>query len=286
MTPSPVLIQVQDVRLPKATQTFSWSVRALESWAVMGRSGSGKTTLIELMTGEPTTAKGKCIAHGSVSCVSDELSRRATPQSIASQASGRGRATDAGEALNLLGLWDVRRSPVHELGTGHIAASKLLRPLLAPSDVVILDLLLDALDPWILPRVQRAFRAWMAPGRALIIVTQRPDVAAMCSHTLVLGGKGALYSGPTDTLLNRSEVLTVETSNASAVRQLAEPFVVEVTETSQGLTLRTAESQALAAKLLTEGYGVVKSIHTRPKTLAETLQELEDRGGLWYPAQF
>jgi hypothetical protein len=70
------------------------------------------------------------------------------------------------------------------------------------------------------------------------------------------------------------------------VRQLAEPFVVEVSETPQGLTLRTAEGQALAAKLLTEGYGVVKSIHTRPKTLAETLQELEDRGGLWYPPQF
>jgi hypothetical protein len=154
---------------------------------------------------------------------------------------------------------------------------------LDPPDVAILDLILDALDPWVLPRALKALRAWLSPGRAAVVVTQRPDVASAFSHALILGGSSILYRGEMEKLLSRTETLTVETRDVPAVRQLVEPFGVIAEENAQGLTLRAADGQALAARLLLEGYGEIRSIHTRPKSLAETLVELEENGALWYP---
>ncbi|MEQ1934632.1 MAG: hypothetical protein ABL962_12280, partial [Fimbriimonadaceae bacterium] len=66
----------------------------------------------------------------------------------------------------------------------------------------------------------------------------------------------------------------VETQNQSGVRALIAPFEISISETENGVILKAAEGQQLAARLLSEGYGDIKMVILKEPTVESALDEL------------
>ena len=241
---------------------------------VLGPVGSGKTRLLNTLAGRQRTAAGVVTApEGTRSVAPGSLSGR---QKVVS-AKGN-LSTDQTRLLALLGLWEQRHRTIAELSPGQIAAAEIFTTFATsdPVSLVLLDGQMDALD---VP-TRRQLELFLADQRSsgLIVVAathdlgmaERSDVIAVLddSHFKFVGSPADLIrrGGPAE--------ITVETREHLAVRALVEPFSIFAERLESGWKLRAEEGQAVAAKLLTEGYGDVKWITIQTPTLAEALEKL------------
>lgn len=263
-------VELCGVRIRKGTAPFDATLEAGDAVAVCGPANSGKSALLGFIAGRLRPVAGKVRVAGSVAEPGPpSFTLRTSPQSLARRACG-GKLAAAAEALSAVGLWESRRTSWSGLSPGQQAACTLL-PLFDPeAGVRVIDCELDALGPWVLGGVIDALRDF---GGVMVAATNRTDVAEALGRVLVLRGAEARYFGPIDDLVRRARParIVVETADPGAVRAICEPFTIEAEEFPGVLCLTTNEGEALAAKLLLEGYGSVRSVVVRHATLAEAI---------------
>jgi ABC-2 type transport system ATP-binding protein len=267
------VLGLEHVALGAEGATLTLSVRAGQSIAVLGPAGSGKSRLLRILAGQERPGQGRVHLRGRVVVASaDGMNRRAKVQSLA-------RSNDvqaATDALLTAGLFDVRHLSFGELSPSRAVACELLGPLLSDAELAILDGQLDHLDPWTLGRVQDRMRSQRSWGRAFVFATHRPELAARADGVVVLRDGQVRFAGSVEELLRSGppHTLHVETQDQAGVRALVEPFEVSVRPEGDALRLEAREGQALAARLLLEGYGDVRFVVVRPPTVEEALRRL------------
>ncbi len=272
MTPS---VNLHGVALDAQGGVIDLRLDSRRSLAVFGPAGSGKSALLRVCAGLQAPARGRAELHGRVAYAApDSAAKKKVPQDLAKAASGAGGASRAAEALGALGLWDLRRRQVSQLSPGQQAACDLLGPLSSLADVLVLDGLLDRLDPWAFRATLDLVQKRVAQGAILVLATNRPELAARTDSLVVLKDRRVAFAGSFRELELRAGTceLEVETHDQEGVRALCEPFCVELRESNGLLTIRAKDGQELAVKLLLEGYGDVRSVVLRSPTPAELLE--------------
>lgn len=253
--------------------TLTLSVRSGQAIAILGPGGAGKTRLLRTIAGEDRPGQGRVHLRGEIAVAWEGgIGRRAKVQSLV-----RSHPVQAGtDVLMATGLFDVRSIPYGDLTPTRAAACELVEPLLAEADLVLLDGQLDRLDPWTLATVEERMRAQRVAGRAFLFTTNRPDLAARADGVVVLRDGQVRFAGTLEELMRSGapHTLQVETEDQAGVRALVEPFEVSVRREGDLIRMEAREGQALAARLLLEGYGDVKFVVVRPPTIEETIRGL------------
>ncbi len=265
------------VSLSKGGSTLAMDVPAGATLAIMGGAASGKSSLLGAIAGSEGVAQGAIVRPSETySIASPEWSRRETPLSTSKEILGKDAAQKAAETLTALGLWDVRQKPYLSLSPSQQSAALFIPPLLTEPGLVCSDHDLDLLDWVTLQNLWSALAEQRKRGMILAFATHRPDIAEWSDFILVVKGEQVVFSGTPEALKRTATetIVDVATENRAGVRAIVEPFEISIQETSEGLRMKAKEGQALAAKLLLEGYGDVKFVIQRPPTLGEALTRL------------
>jgi ABC-2 type transport system ATP-binding protein len=254
-------------------RTVTLNLQGGQALAIVGPPASGKSRFLRSVIGRDRASQGTALVNGGFAWTEGvAVSRRQTPQSLARRVSGP-KKNLAASALGACGLWDLRNTPLSAFSPSQLRLCQLMTTLATPSSLLIVDGDLDAVDPWHYPAVWSAFRERMADGSALVVVTHRADRLPEFNWILGLKNNEIRFAGSPLELRNEvpSEIEVV-TQNQSGVRALVEPFHVRIQETEEGVILQAAEGQAVAAKLLLEGYGNVSMQILRTPSLDEALR--------------
>ena len=269
-------IVLEHVALVADGPTLALRLAAGQSLAVVGRLGSGKSRFLAML-GQPDLAvRGKVISSGSISSADfSEAHRRAKPQTLAAS-EGSGGSDRTAQALSAVGLWLHRKTSMADLTPGLRQAALLLPALASRDDVVLIDGLLDGLDPWTLHEVLALIQQRLTEGQTFCVATNRPDIAARMDVLVVLDRLRIKFAGSPSELLRSATVSRIEVHSEShpAVRALARPFEVTITEADSALILEASEGQEVAAKMLLEGYGDVRFIILSKPTVESALRAL------------
>jgi ABC-type multidrug transport system ATPase subunit len=224
--------------------------------------------------GEARLAEGRADSQGLWLAPKDLPGRRPTLASLG----GRKAPSDAQErlaqAITDLGLWEHRSTSIAELPPTAQRLSRLV-PVFAEADgILALDQEFDSLDPWAAERLQTALQRFRSRGGIVVHASARADFLERADVLVVLKEQEIVFGGPLEDLWRKvgAQTLEVATKNAPAVRALVEPFRVQVTETDEGLRLEAAEGQALAARLLRDGYGDVRYVVVRRPALLDAIR--------------
>ncbi|MBS1704640.1 MAG: ATP-binding cassette domain-containing protein [Armatimonadetes bacterium] len=271
---------VQDLVLAPGWVPWSWKLPSGSLVGIYGQASSGRSRLLEVLLGMRRGAKGSVKLSGpSVLAGPPTTIRNMTPQAYAVQIAGNHRKEQIAEALSLTGLWDCRRTVVGNLPSGHAAAVEMLPVLLSASPIKGLDLQLDRVDPWHLPRIMEQMKSLCESGQTFLAVTNRPELGLLCDHLIVLAGHRVAFAGTVDDLLDSvgPQELHIETSDNAFVSNIVKPFVLEIDETPYGLKITTHMGQELSARLITEGYGKVEAIHHRKPSLQDAITSIAHR---------
>ncbi len=258
--------------------TLTLTIGKGQAICVAGPAAAGKTRMIRVLSGAERPLQGSVRRHGTCASTLDvAISRRQRVQALAKKGGAiAGNASKAAEILLATQLWDVRHSLIADLTPGQSAACDLIEPLSSATDLVFIDGQLDRLDPWALKSTLQHISQMRAAGVAFVITTNRPDLIAAFDALIVLKNNHVRFAGTVDDLLRMGppHTLSVATENRPGVQALVAPFEVTVQESAEGVRLSAAEGQALAARLLLEGYGDVKFVVLRPPTVEEALLSL------------
>jgi ABC-type sulfate/molybdate transport systems ATPase subunit len=253
--------------------TLSMSLAAGQILGIAGAAGSGKSRLLRNIAGLERSGQGTVHVGGSISAAVEELPRRVKLQAVAKSAA---RSTKVGsDALVALGLSQARLKSVSDLTPGQEVAARLIDPLASPSAVALIDGLLDLLDPWRLEHVLRFMRS--CHDRAFVVTSNRPDLLERFDLLIVLSSGRVSFAGTPGELVRStsSSSLTIFTDDQAGVRALVEPFEASVSVSDGHLAIQAKSGQELAASLLLEGYGDVRTVVLRPPTLGEALLALQ-----------
>jgi ABC-type multidrug transport system ATPase subunit len=260
--------------------TLSLTLAPGQSLAVVGPAQSGKTRFLRCLLGQERPGQGRAAIGGEVAVPSDAgLSRRATPQVLAKRNAPSGQAQSITDALSSTGLWDLRATSVAELSPTQLAACELIPIFASRPDVIVLDGHLERLDPWTRESVLEGLQRELQRGAAVVAATNDLNLLSEFDAVLIMVANRVAFAGTLDELLreaDESEIL-VETTNQEGVRALVAPFEISIQSTPEGLLMRAQEGQAIAAKLLMEGYGDVRLVTLRPPTLSDAVRAIVHR---------
>jgi ABC-2 type transport system ATP-binding protein len=198
---------------------------------------------------------------------------RQTPFGVAKASASKDNQRRIADVLAALGLWDARNVALHKLTTGMVVACDLLPVLLSDADLVLIDGHLDLLDPWALDGAFEEMFRLAEEKTAFLVATNRPELAERLGNIIVLSEGQVRYAGTVDKLVRSIEPteIVVETDDLSAVRTMVEPFVTAVRVSGRRLVLQAEDGQEVAARLLTNGYGLVISVVVKEPSLEEAL---------------
>jgi hypothetical protein len=149
----------------------------------------------------------------------------------------------------------------------------LLPALVCETEPVVLEHV-DELDLWQLEALKK-----LTDERNCLVVTRRADIVADCQlvHFVLAKDRVRALNWDEIELLAGPEELWIEAHDGSSVRAIVDPFAIEVREVADGWYVRAADGQALAARLITHGYGAVEAVVIRKKRDAEILRLAFDR---------
>ena len=246
-------------------------------YAVIGRAGSGKTLFLDTILGDEKPACGTITVNGTIIATEYSTGKaRQTPFGVAKASASKDNQRRIADALAALELWDARNVHLNKLSQGMVVACDLLPVLLSDDDIVLIDGHLDLLDPWALNGVFEELFHLAEEGTAFIIATNRPELAERLGNIIVLQEGQTKYAGTVDELVRSVEPteIIVEADDLSTVRSMVEPFVTGVRISGRRLVMKAEDGQEVAARLLTQGYGVVHSVVIKEPSLEEALIQL------------
>jgi ABC-2 type transport system ATP-binding protein len=276
MKSSPVLL-LDKFALGHEGDMLNLELHGGDVYAIVGRAGSGKTLLLDAILGEEKPACGEVVVQGTVLAAQYSSGKsRSTPFGVAKASASKGNQRRIADVLAALGLYDARNVPLHKLTTGMVVACDLLPVLLSDADLVLIDGHLDLLDPWALDGAFEELFRLAEEKTAFLIATNRPELAERIGNIIVLVEGQMKYAGTVDKLVRSIEPteIVVEADDLSTVTTMVEPFVTAVRVSGRRLVLQADEGQEVAARLLTNGYGLVRSVIVKEPSLEEALIQL------------
>jgi ABC-2 type transport system ATP-binding protein len=276
MKSAPVLL-LEKFALGHEGDILNLELHGGDVYAIVGRAGSGKTLLLDAILGEEKPACGEVVVQGTVLAAQYSSGKsRSTPFGVAKASASKGNQRRIADVLAALGLYDARNVPLHKLTTGMVVACDLLPVLLSDADLVLIDGHLDLLDPWALDGAFEELFRLAEEKTAFLIATNRPELAERIGNIIVLVEGQMKYAGTVDKLVRSIEPteIVVEADDLSTVTTMVEPFVTGVRVSGRRLVLQAEEGQEVAARLLTNGYGLVRSVIVKEPSLEEALIQL------------
>lgn len=203
-------------------QDVSLTVEAGEAVALLGQNGAGKTTLLQCVVGLRQPAAGQILLNGrstqgrSVADIcreaaylpqnpDDLLFADSVAEELTITLRNHHMPQDGaviGELLAELGLTAVQHAYPRDLSVGQrqrvaLGAVTITRPAL-----ILLDEPTRGLDYAAKERLLTLWRAWLAQGKGMLLVTHDVELAAQIARRVVILHKGQiLASGPTAQIL-------------------------------------------------------------------------------------
>lgn len=266
-------VRLQSVSVGPAGKTLTLGLGAGDRFAVIGRSGSGVSELLAVAAGKQAPFAGTAEFVGRPHLASSvRLGIRTTPASLA-KADGTTRAAGV---LSLLGLWDVRSTPCPRLPSSMQAACRLVPALMASEGLWVFDGELDQVDLRVATDVCAEMAEPSERNKAFLVGTNSPSVVEALGRVVVMRQQGAVFAGTVQELVQqcRPSEVTVEAGDPGAVTAMADPFALSVSVEGGTTRFVSHDGQALAARLLTEGYGSVRSVVVSQPNVAQALLEL------------
>jgi ABC-type multidrug transport system ATPase subunit len=264
---------VGDFRL----QPMSFDLYRGECVAVFGPSGSGKSLLLALIAGEIGQEGG--LLECADFALTPALPHGRTAQSLTPNKWMKRHASSVSRAvylLELFGLSEQVDTPIAELSDGERAMLQVAGALAQQAPLYLLN------DPFDKADFERARRLWMELedrcrfGAAVLFTTRDPAVARRADRVLMLH-RGRLIAFDTPEQLLRevnATRLEIETTDPQPVIELLGEVEFRIVEQGDGYRLSLFADDALALRLLQEGYGVVRAVYLREPTLADAWQYL------------
>ena len=124
----------------------------------------------------------------------------------------------ASDILDLVGLDEARFRPIKGFSTGMRQRTKLAQALVGDPQLVLLDEPTAGLDPLGREEMLALVARLGTFGISVLMATHLlDDVQQVCDHVVMIDGGRLVVSGATDSLLERTGVLTVDVGPSSAV---------------------------------------------------------------------
>lgn len=273
------LVALDGLGLLPQGPTLTLGLAPGQSMCIVGPAASGKTRLLRCIQGRERPGQGRAdVLDRWAEAGKETLGRRSTPQTLARKWAEK-RASEASTALSAAGLWEARAVPIDELSESQLVACHMLQPFAGSERIVFVDGHFDHVDPWTRTSMVGGLRHKLSSGAAAIVVTNRLELCAEFDIVVIMRDCRPLFAGSVEELLRESgeSEVTVETRAQKGVRALIEPFEISVKSTAEGLELRATEGQAIAARLLTEGYGDVRMVVVRQPSVEDAVRRIIGR---------
>lgn len=274
-----MILALDALALRPTGPTITLHLEAGHSIGVFGPPGAGKSFLLRLIRGLEKAPRGTVRAAKGAIADPIAIGRRQTPLDLLRKLPGSPGATRIAEVLSGLDLWDCRQTPITELSPGQAAACELAAAICSSSKLIVIDAKLDAIGPFVMPSALRMIGERLRDGAALVLATNIPELARKVDSIVVLKNRSVAFAGTFAELertFGESEI-TIETQHQPGVRAIVAPFEVTLTKVEGGVQLRAKEGQKVAAKLLVEGYGDVKTVVLKAPDPAELLRAATER---------
>ena len=198
---------------------------------LVGANGAGKTTTFRLLLGLAHPTKGRVEVCG-IDVAEDPIGVRSRlgympehdclplDQSAADvvatfgELSGlpaRAARQRASDILDLVGLDEARFRPIGGFSTGMRQRTKLAQALVGDPELVLLDEPTAGLDPLGREEMLALIARLGTFGISVLMATHLlDDVQQVCDHVVMIDGGRLVESGPTDSLLERTGLVTVD----------------------------------------------------------------------------
>lgn len=250
--------------------TIALSLEAGQTLCVVGPASAGKSRLLRMIAGKEAPDRGTISAPPAT--IPEPCNRKARPQDL-SHRKGTNQAVLATEVLSQLRLWDVRQHTIADLPESQIAACNLVDPLMANTDLLVLDGHLDNLDPWTRQGAMRLLRDRCRQGAICVCATNHLDLATQFDDLIVLKDHQPLYAGSIANLVSTrgQRTVIIESERSVGVRALLDPLLVTVSRTDTGYKMEPGAGQEHTAKMLREGYGDIKYVISDERSLPEII---------------
>lgn len=198
---------------------------------LVGANGAGKTTTFRLLLGLAHPTEGRVEVCG-IDVADDPIGVRArlgympehdclpldqTAADVVStfgELSGlpaRAARQRASDILDLVGLDEARFRPISGFSTGMRQRTKLAQALVGDPELVLLDEPTAGLDPLGREEMLALVARLGTFGISVLMATHLlDDVQQVCDHVVMIDGGRLVVSGTTDSLLERTGVVTVD----------------------------------------------------------------------------
>jgi ABC-2 type transport system ATP-binding protein len=237
------------LRLDGLTKRYG-AVTALDSLSVevppgrigvVGANGAGKTTLFRIVLGLARPTAGSVEVNG-VSVAVDPIAVRSRlgympeheclplDQTAADVVAtlgeigglpARAARQRASDVLDLVGLDEARFRPISGFSTGMRQRAKLAQALVGDPQLVLLDEPTAGLDPAGRDEMLTLVARLGTFGISVLMSTHLlDDVQQVCDHVLMIDGGRLVVAGPTESLLERTGVVTVDVGEPSDAERL------------------------------------------------------------------
>jgi len=256
-------------------QPMSFEIYRGECVALFGPSGSGKSLLLALIAGEIELESGTLVC-ADFACTPQLPTGRAALTTTPAKWMKRHAATWARAVylLELLGLGERLDTPISELSSGERAMLQVSGALAQRAGLYLLD------DPFDKADFERARRLWMELedrcrfGAAVLFSTRDPIIARRADRVLMLHRGHMIAFDTPDNLLRdmKATQLEIETLEPQPVLDTLGAVELRIVEQDDGYRLSLSANDALALRLLQEGYGTVRGVYIREPTLADAWQ--------------
>jgi len=209
---------------------------------VVGANGAGKTTLFRILLGLARPTEGTVEVAG-VSVADDPIGVRSRlgympeheclplDQTAADVVAtfgelgglpARAARQRASDVLDLVGLDEARFRAIATFSTGMRQRAKLAQALVGDPALVLLDEPTAGLDPAGREEMLALVARLGAFGISVLMSTHLlDDVQQVCDHVLMIDAGRLVVEGPTESLLERTGVVTVDVGDGTAAERLA-----------------------------------------------------------------
>lgn len=261
-------------------QPMHFTLQRGELVAVFGPSGAGKSLLLALIAGDVLLTGGR-LEVADFATMPDlpegRALRTATPASFLKRYAPSW--TRAVYMLEVMGLGERMESPLPELSEGQRHLLRVGCALAQQAPLYLLD------DPFDRADFERRRRLWNELddrcrfGAAVLFTTRDPAVAERADRVLMLDEGRLIADDPPERLLADQEAteIEIEARDPEPILQGLNGIELRIEALPSGYRLRLHADDALALRLLQEGYGNITAVYVRPPTLEDAWQWLRLR---------